>query len=78
MIDVNSKNDYRTRYDRKLLDLLLQKVVPTGRNVFGLATSDSHNEGIINSGYTLMCMPEKTIPELKTAMKDGAFFAARY
>lgn len=77
-IDVNSKGDYRTRYDRKLWDLLLQRVVPTGRNVFGLATSDSHNEGIINSGYTLMCMPEKTIPELKTAMKDGAFFAASY
>ncbi len=77
-IDVNSKGDYRTRYDRKLWDILLQKVVPTGRNVYGLATSDSHVESIINSGYTLMCMPEKTLPELRTAMEDGAFFAASY
>lgn len=77
-IDVNSKGDYRTRYDRKLWDILLQKVVPTGRNVYGLATSDSHNIGIINSGYTLMCMPEKTVPALKTAMANGSFFAASY
>lgn len=25
-----------------------------------------------------MCMPEKTLPELRTAMEDGAFFAASY
>lgn len=77
-IDVNSKGDYRTRYDRKLWDILLQKVVPTGRNVFGLATSDAHNTGIINSGYTLMCMPKKDLASLRTAMEDGAFFAASY
>lgn len=77
-IDVNSKGDYRTRYDRKLWDILLQKVVPTGRNVYGLATSDSHNVGIINSGYTLMCMPNKTVEDLRACMEDGAFFAASY
>ena len=77
-IDINSKGDNRTRYDRKLWDILLQKVVPTGRNVYGIATSDSHNVGIINSGYTLMCMPEKNVTALRTAMEDGAFFAASY
>lgn len=77
-IDINSKGDNRTRYDRKLWDILLQKVIPTGRNVYGIATSDSHNVGIINSGYTLMCMPEKNVTALRTAMEDGAFFAASY
>ncbi|MCQ2463381.1 MAG: PHP domain-containing protein, partial [Clostridia bacterium] len=33
-IDCNSKGDSRTRFDRKLWDILLQKVVPSGRNVF--------------------------------------------
>jgi hypothetical protein len=75
-IDINSKGDYRTRYDRKLWDLLLQKVVPTGRNVYAVATSDSHRESIINSGYTIMCMPEKTAAALKSCMKNGEFFAA--
>ncbi len=77
-IDVNSKGDYRTRYDRKLWDILLQKVVPTGRNVYALATSDAHNSGIINSGYTLMCMPKKDLSSLRTAMETGAFFACSY
>ena len=75
-VDVNSKGDFRTRYDRKLWDILLEKVVPSGRNVFALATSDSHNDGIIHSGYTLMCMPEKTVDALKNCMKNGEFFAA--
>ena len=78
-IDVNSKGDYRTRYDRKLWDILLEKVVPTGRNVFALATSDSHRVSIINSGYTIMCMPEKTADALKSCMQNGEFFAgSRY
>lgn len=75
-IDINSKGDYRTRYDRKLWDILLQKVVPTGRSVFAVATSDSHNLGIVYSGYTEMCMPSNTVANLKTCMQNGAFFAA--
>ena len=77
-IDINSKGDSRTRFDRKLWDILLQKVVPYGRNVYGIATSDAHNPNIVNSGYTLMCMPELTADALKTAMEDGAFFSASY
>ncbi len=75
-IDINSKGDYRTRFDRKLWDLLLGKVIPTGRNVYAIATSDSHNPNIVNSGYTLMCMPELTQSALRASMETGAFFAA--
>lgn len=74
-IDINSKGDYRTRYDRKLWDILLQKVIPQGRNVFAIATSDAHNPNIVNSGYTMMLMPELTADALKASMKNGEFYA---
>lgn len=75
-IDVNSKGDYRTRFDRKLWDILLQKVAPTGRNVLGIASTDAHNLDIVDSGYVLALMPEKTSAALKESLASGAFFAA--
>ncbi len=75
-IDINSKGDSRTRFDRKLWDILLQKVVPTGRNVFAIGSTDAHNLDIVDSGYTVVLMPELTSPALKTALKTGTFFAA--
>ena len=77
-IDINSKGDNRTRFDRKLWDILLQKVVPHGRNVYGIATADAHNPNIVNSGYTWMVMPELTTDALRTCMENGAFFSASY
>ncbi len=77
-IDINSKGDGRTRFDRKLWDILLQKVVPHGRNVYAIATSDAHNPDIVNSGYTWMCMPELTTDALRACMENGEFFAASY
>lgn len=77
-IDINSKGDRRTRFDRKLWDILLQKIVPAGRNVFAFATSDAHGTDVttINTGYTMMCMPSNTVANLRTCMEQGAFFAA--
>ncbi len=75
-IDINSKGDGRTRYDRKLWDILLQKVVPNGRNVYSIATSDAHNLEIVDSGYTMVLMNELTSADLKNAMANGQMFAA--
>ena len=75
-IDMNSKGDTRTRYDRKLWDILLMNVVPTGRNVFGFATSDAHSLNAVYTGYTMMILPELTPDALKNAMAKGEFFAA--
>ena len=75
-IDINSKGDGRTRYDRKLWDILLQKVVPHGRNVYAIATSDAHNLEIVDSGYTMVLMNDLTSKDLKNAMANGQFFAA--
>ena len=75
-IDVNSKGDSRTRFDRKLWDTLLMTLAPEGRNVFGTATSDAHSVGAAYTGYTMILMPENTSENLKTALSTGAFFAA--
>ncbi len=76
-IDINSKGDYRTRYDRKLWDILLQKILPIGeRNVFAIATTDAHNLGIVDSGYTIMLMKNLSAAALKQCMRNGEFFAA--
>ncbi|MBQ3151228.1 MAG: PHP domain-containing protein [Clostridia bacterium] len=75
-IDINSKGDSRTRFDRKLWDILLQEVVPAGRNVHAIATTDAHNLNIVDSGYTVMVLPELTSKNVRTAMEEGSFFAA--
>lgn len=75
-IDINSKGDARTRYDRKLWDILLMNLAPTGRNVLGIATSDAHRITAAYTGYTLMLMPENTVDNLKNCMSKGEFFAA--
>lgn len=77
-IDINSKTDNRTKNDRKLWDLLLQEVIPSGRNVFALATSDAHRENAVDSGWTIHLMPEKNIENLRASMESGAFFAASH
>lgn len=76
-IDINSKGDGRTRFDRKLWDILLQMILPIGeRNVFAIATSDAHNLDIADSGYTMMLMPELTSDALRNSLTKGQFFAA--
>ena len=74
-IDVNSKGDSRTRYDRKLWDILLQKVTPTGRNVLAIATSDAHSTDAVYTGYTEMLMPSLTEDNFRKSLESGAFFA---
>ena len=74
-IDINSKGDSRTRFDRKLWDTLLTDLAPAGRNVFAIASSDAHNLGIVDSGYVMAMMPELTSEAFKEALLSGAFFA---
>ncbi len=75
-IDVNSKGDGRTRFDRKLWDILLMNLAPTGRNVNAIATSDAHSIEAAFTGYTLMLMPENTVDSLYNCMDKGEFLAA--
>ncbi len=75
-IDINSKGDSRTRFDRKLWDIMLMDLAPAGRNVSAIATSDAHSTGAAYTGYTRMLMPENTSAALKNCMANGEFFAA--
>ncbi len=75
-IDINSKGDSRTRFDRKLWDIMLQDIVPYGdRSVFAIATSDAHNLDIVDSGYTIHYLADNTVANLKANMTQGGFFA---
>lgn len=74
-IDVNSKGDARTRFDRKLWDTMLTDVAPTGRNIYAIASTDAHNLDIANSGYVMTVMPENTSEALKSCLLSGNFFA---
>ncbi|MCL2445516.1 MAG: hypothetical protein FWD06_01950 [Oscillospiraceae bacterium] len=65
--------------DRKLWDILLQRLAPQ-RNVFNVAAGDEHDaEDLKHScivGYTWAMMPENTVENLRTCLQQGAFFAA--
>ena len=77
-IDVNSKGDSRTRYDRELWDILLRRSTPDGRNVFAICSSDAHQADKINTGYTRLLMPELTSAAARKALESGAFFGCSY
>lgn len=77
--DINSGQNNRTRYDIDLWDNLLQYTIPNGRNVSGITFSDGHLIDEYDRAFTMMCMPENTIENLRTCMKNGAWFSvARY
>ena len=64
--------------DRKLWDIVLKNVSPTGRNVFGIATSDAHSLENIDKGWVWAMMPANTEGNLKASLKTGAFFAGSH
>ena len=77
-IDMNSKGDSRTRYDRQLWDKLLERNTCGVRNVFAICSSDAHQTDKINTGYVRLLMPEKTSAAARKALETGAFFACSY
>ena len=77
-IDMNSKGDNRTRFDRKLWDILLTRFAANGENVYGIASSDAHQLRIIDTGYTYLLMPELTSAAARTALENGEFFAGSH
>ncbi|MGN1194839.1 MAG: PHP domain-containing protein [Acutalibacteraceae bacterium] len=77
-IDINSKGDDRTRYDRILWDELLQRFSSNGENVYAIASSDAHQLNKIDTGYTVLLMSKQTSAQAKSAMANGRFFAASH
>ncbi len=77
-IDINSKGDARTRFDRILWDKLLTRFSKKGDTVFAIASSDAHQLDKINTGYTLLLMPTLDSKSAKAALENGEFFAASH
>ena len=77
-IDMNSKGDNRTRFDRILWDNLLKRFAANGENVYAIASSDAHNLNIIDSGYVLALMTEHTSAAFRSCLENGEFFAASH
>ena len=77
-IDINSKGDNRTRFERKLWDILLQRFSANGDNVFAIASSDAHSLGVIDTGFSLLLMEELTSAAARSALENGMFFAASH
>lgn len=68
--DVNS-----TRYDSVIWDQILQLTIPKGRNVPGIAFSDSHDIEDNDWAFTMMLMPELTEEAFEDSMRSGAWFS---
>lgn len=77
-VDINSKGDDRTKYDRILWDELLTRFSATGRNVFAICSSDAHQLDKINTGFVYALMPSLDSASLKTALARGEFFGASH
>ncbi len=77
-IDMNSKGDNRTRFDRILWDNLLKRFAANGENVYAIASSDAHQLSVIDTGYTLALLEEQSSAALKHSLANGEFFAASH
>ncbi len=70
-IDINSKGDGRTRFDRKLWDIMLAKAAESGKTVTAIATSDAHQLDKIDTGSLIVLAKEKTSANVKNALLNG-------
>lgn len=74
-MEIINKDDTRTVNDRKLWDILLENVIPSGRSIFAFGNSDAHSLAAIDTNWEIMCMPSNTVENLRKCMEQGAFFA---
>ncbi len=70
-IDINSKGDGRTRYDRKLWDIMLSMAAEKGKTVTAIATSDAHQLNKIDTGSVLVLAKDNTSANIKSALLNG-------
>lgn len=70
-IDINSKGDGRTRFDRKLWDIMLAKAAESGKTVTAIASSDAHQLDKIDTGSLIVLATDKTSENVKKALLNG-------
>ncbi len=74
-LDINSKGDGRTRFDRKLWDIMLAKAAEEGSTVTAIASSDAHQLDKIDTGSTVVLAKELSTPAVKNALLNGEVLA---
>lgn len=74
-LDINSKGDSRTRYDRKLWDVMLAMAAEEGSTVTAIASSDAHQLNKIDTGSTVVLANELTTDAVKNALLNGEVLA---
>ena len=74
-IEVYNGSDGVTRQDRVLWDQLLMRLIPEGRQVWGLAVDDSHNVGDVGRTATIHFMPANTEENIRASLESGALLA---
>lgn len=77
-LDINSKGDSRTRYDRELWDILLKRRTAKGKNVYAIASSDAHQLNKIDTGFVYLLMDDLSADSARKSMVNGQFFAASH
>lgn len=77
-IDMNSKGDNRTRFDRILWDKLLTRFAAKGENVYGICSSDAHQLRVIDTGYVQLLAESLTSEAAENALRNGEFFGASH
>lgn len=75
-MEIINNTDNCTRADRELWDELLSVVIPKGRNIWGFADDDSEKADEVGRSFELFPMTSNSEENVKTAMINGAFFAA--
>jgi len=74
-IEVYNRPNDAYPYDRILWDELLTRSMPF-RPVWGFANDDMHGKHQMMGNYQFMLMEELSVPALKAAMKEGAFYCS--
>lgn len=77
-IDINSKGDGRTRFDRILWDNLLGRFSANGENVYAICSSDAHQLDKIDTGFVYALMPSLDSVSLRQSLENGQFFGASH
>jgi hypothetical protein len=62
------------RWDRALWSELLVATLPSGRNVFGFANDDSHDNHRVGTSWVMMEMNALTVAEFRLCMDEGRFY----
>lgn len=77
-VDMNSKGDSRTRFDRRLWDILLERFTAHGRNIYGICSSDAHQLDKIDTGFTYILMNDLSSSAMKSALLNGEFIGGSH